>query len=203
MRSATDLTWASASATGWSARSTGGARPQVPRAAAGLPLPQLDVAAAVERAAQRLDERQRVGWIVGGAQRQQELTDLGGGVDHRGVLGAIRQRRATKFGFERRQRDPGGQAGCRCHRVGTGATHRWSRRTPANRRRVRSTPLRRRRLLRAGGARRLSRSRRCVDSRRGRRGDRRPATTRCRGRAVVSAGTRRGAGTPAVRRPRT
>ena len=42
-------------------------RPQIPVAAAGLPLPQLDVAAAVERAAERLDQSQGVGGVVGGA----------------------------------------------------------------------------------------------------------------------------------------
>ena len=56
--------------------------PQIPGAAARLPLPQFDVAAAVHRAAQCLDQGECVGRIVGCTQDQEQLADLGGGVHH-------------------------------------------------------------------------------------------------------------------------
>ena len=54
--------------------------------------------------AQRGDERELVGRVVGGAQRQQEMPDLGGGVDDRRVLGPVRdlrrRSRASSAGSE-------------------------------------------------------------------------------------------------------
>jgi hypothetical protein len=64
-------------------------RPGIPGSTARTPRPQLDVAAPVERTAQRGHHRQRVGGIIGGPQRQQQVADLGGGVHDRGVLGAV------------------------------------------------------------------------------------------------------------------
>ncbi len=82
-------------------------RPDVPSAAARHPLVQLDVAAAVERAAQRRHERQLVGGVVSGAQRQHQVTDLGRRVDDRAVLGPVRDATLAEGRLERRQRCAG------------------------------------------------------------------------------------------------
>ena len=81
--------------------------PQPPGAARRRPLPQFDVAAAVERRAQRCDERQAVGGVVGGPQREQQRPHLGRGVHHRGVLGPVRQVGVAELRLERRQGGPG------------------------------------------------------------------------------------------------
>ncbi len=87
----------------------GNGRPRIPRAALTLPRPELDVAAPVERAAKRLDHHQFVGRVVGGPEHHHQRADLGGGIDDRGVLGAVCESGAAQLGFERRQRDASGQ----------------------------------------------------------------------------------------------
>ena len=66
------------------------------RPPAALPVVQLDVAAAVQRRAQGGDERQLVGRVGGGAQRQQQVADLRRDVDDRRVLGAVRDGEARR-----------------------------------------------------------------------------------------------------------
>ena len=87
----------------------GWCRPDVPSPAARRPLVQLDVAAAVQRAAQRRHERELVGGIVSGAQRQHQVTDLGRGVHDRAVLGPVRDATLAESRLERRQRCAGRQ----------------------------------------------------------------------------------------------
>ncbi len=105
--SAIERTWAMASATGWSASASGGGAQMFHRPPRRHPFVQLDVAAAVERAAQRRHERQLVGGVVGGAQRQHQVTDLGGRVHDRAVLGPVRDATLAEGRLERRQRCAG------------------------------------------------------------------------------------------------
>ena len=80
---------------------------QVPAAAGRLPLVQLDVAAAVQRRAQGGDEGELVGGVGGGPQGEQEMADLRGDVDDRGVLGAVRDGEPGERRLEHRQRRAG------------------------------------------------------------------------------------------------
>ncbi len=83
--------------------------PQSPAAARRHPLPQFDVAAAVERRPQRCHEGEAVGGVVGGPQREQQRADLRRRVHDRRVLGPIGQRGVAERGFERGQGDPCGE----------------------------------------------------------------------------------------------
>ena len=96
-----------AAATGWSPSAVGRVGEQAPAPAAGAPVVQLDVAAAVQRRAQGGDERQLVGRVGGGPQRQHQVADLRGHVDDGGVLGPVRHAEAGERRLEHRQRRAG------------------------------------------------------------------------------------------------
>ena len=123
--------WAIASPTGWPSRTLEPGRrigERVPASARRPPLVQLDVAAAVQRRAQGGDEGELVRGVGGGPEGEEEMADLRGDVHDRGVLGAIRNRRARRAPPRASAARCGPGAARRCRRRGTGATPRRRRR---------------------------------------------------------------------------